>query len=288
MGAIMKKLIVNADDFGLHEEINKAIIQGYQTGCITSTSIMPGGGAFAEAVSLSLQNPRLGVGIHLTLVGAEPVSEAVAVPSLVDDQGQFFSNYQIFLKRFISGKIALTDIRRELTGQIEKVLSSGITVTHLDSHQHLHIVPGIIDIVLDLARHYKIPALRIPDEPYGFTAGYPVRPGRLLGRTGLSFLARLARRRARAEGMLVPDHFFGMLAGGDMGESHLLQVLEHLPEGVSEIMLHPGYNNSRLNKTFFWNYHWEEEYAAAISEKIRQTLVNQQICLLSFGDLKDG
>lgn len=282
----MKKLIVNADDFGLHESINNAIIEGHQSGCVSSTSIMPAGRAFQHAAQLSSQNRLLGVGVHLTLVGLEPLSEPEQVCSLIDGQGRFFKNYIHFLLKYVQGKIRREEIRQEMALQIERVIAAGIPVTHLDSHQHLHIVPGIFEVVVELAKCYHIGAVRIPDEAYFFTGGYPFSLSRILGRTGLTLLSRLVRMKIARQGLAAPDHFFGMLSGGHMSEDYLLQIVEQLPEGVSEIMMHPGKENELLEHEYGWDYDWEGEFTAVASETVRSVLKKQDIGLTSFGELR--
>lgn len=281
----MRKLIINADDFGLHKNINSGIIKGFESGVITSTSIMPNACDFNHAVNLALQNSRLGVGLHLTLVGETPVCSFKKVPSLITEHNQFFSNYPHFLWRFITQQIRLTEIKSEFSAQIEKVIVAGITPTHLDSHQHLHILPGIIDIVIELAKHYKIAAIRIPDEAYFFTGKFPFSCSRLIGRSGLTLLARAARRKGRKHGIQMPDHFYGMLAGGNMSEEHLLNIIETLPSGTSEIMIHPGEDDCELENQFCWNYNWQAELSAITSPHVMQSIQRNKVRLISFGEL---
>lgn len=282
----MKYLIINADDFGLDETVNLGIIQGHTSGVITSASIMPSGRAFTHGANLALANPELGIGVHLTLVGEKPVCDPRAVPSLVDKDGYLPPQYPQFLLRYLFGSIQLADIRRELTAQVQKVVDSGIHITHLDSHQHLHIMPGIIAVTLDIAQKFGIKAIRIPAEPYFFTGGYSCSPMRLIARAGLTFLARLAAKSALRKKIGAPEHFFGMLAGGNLGEERLLSIIDALPDGISEIMMHPGTNNEVLNNRYNWNYHGEEELTAATSDNVRQCLANHNIYLISFRDVR--
>lgn len=281
----MKKLIINADDFGLHELVNNGIIKGHETGFITSTSIMPSGQAFEHAVALALEHPKLGIGVHLTLVSENTLTDPRLVPSLIDTEGKMQSNYVKFLLRFIYGKIRLSDIRMELTAQVEKVVSAGIRVTHLDSHQHLHVFPGIIDIVLDIAKKYNIKAMRIPDESYMFLHKNHGSIPRIVARDGLTFLARLARNKAQKNGLAVPDHFFGMLSGGNMSEASLGHIINKLPQGISEIMMHPGNDNEALNAIYGWQYHWQTELDAVTSPAIRQYITENKVQMISFGEL---
>ncbi len=281
----MKQLIVNADDFGLHPAVNRAVIAGHASGCITSTSLMPGGAAFAEAAALAAGHPTLGAGVHLTLVGERPVLDPAAVPSLVGDDGRFPAQYPSFMARLLRGRVSMAEIRAELTAQVAKVADAGVKITHLDSHQHLHVLPGIIDIVLDLAAAFGVKALRIPAEPRFFSGGYPYTAGRFLGRFGLSSLASVARRKAKRRGFAAPDHFFGMLAGGNMRGEYLRTIIGRLPEGVSEIMVHPGEDNQALGAVYGWGYHWQDELAAVTSEETMRLLAVSDIKLISFREL---
>ncbi|MBP2654497.1 MAG: YdjC family protein [Firmicutes bacterium] len=284
----MKRLIINADDFGLHPAVNQGIIEGYQAGCVTSTTIMACGKAFAAAAEQALGQPGLGVGVHLTLVGEKPVTDAGNVQSLVDSEGQFPSSYPQFLSRFFQRKIKLDEVYCELRSQVVKAAASGLALTHLDSHQHLHVLPGIIDIVLKIASEFSIKALRIPAEPFLFTGGYPVAIGRVIGRSGLSTLAVLARRKAKRQGLKVPDCFYGMLAGGNLEEKYLLNIVDRLPDGVSEIMMHPGGDDAAIRELYDWRLSWQAELAALKSAVVRRHLVERDIKLMSFKELADG
>lgn len=284
-GSFVKKLIINADDFGLHETINSGIIQGHTAGFVTSTTIMANGNAFQHAVEFATANKELAIGVHLTLVGAKPVCEPEQVKSLVDTEGDLASQYPQFLLRYIKGQIALADIDQELRAQVQKVADTGIQITHLDSHQHMHIVPGIIEITMDIAKEFGIKAVRIPAEPYFFQGGYPSSLVRFIARGGLTFLSQLAAGKIRKNKLAMPEHFFGMLAGGNMREEYLLNIVESLPDGVSEIMMHPGSNNQIVNTIYNWNLHGQEELAAVTSNNLRNLLAAKKIKLISFRDL---
>ncbi len=283
----MKKLIVNADDFGLHPQINKGIIKGHREGFITSTSLMCSAPAFDDAVALARQNPDLGVGIHLTLVGSVPsVLPKEKISSLVDANGLFPENYIVFAKKFYTGQVKMVQLELELRAQIEKALGSGLTITHVDSHQHTHVLPFLSGLVVKLCSEYKINKIRIPREDYFFDGGFAGGLGRKIGRAGLSFCASMASVQAKNAGLYYPQHFFGMLAGGNLNEKLIGNILAVLPEGVSEIMTHPGLNKEELAQNFTWNYHWEDELNAFLSEKNKTLLEQHKIVLTNFGGLK--
>jgi predicted glycoside hydrolase/deacetylase ChbG (UPF0249 family) len=248
---------------------------------------MPGGDAFMEAVELAAKHPQLGIGVHLMLVGGQAVSKPEDIPTLVNDRGCLPADYPSFLKRYFGGKVNKLDIRRELTAQVEKVVQTGLQITHLDSHQHMHVVPGIIDIVLDIAGQFAVPAIRIPREPLFFTGGYPLHFPRFIARGALTMLSEIAAHKARLRGFYTSDHFFGMLAGGNMQLNYLLAIIKQLPSGVSEIMIHPGINDLLLQKTYLWGYHWKNELQAVMSAETRNCLQNEKISLISFRELHD-
>ena len=282
----MKKLIVNADDFGLHSLINQGIIKGHREGFITSTSIMPSADAYEEAVALAQANPKLGIGIHLTLVGGvKPLLPKDKVTSLVDLEGRFLPNYVAFAKRLYTGGIKSSELEAELRAQIERALGSGLNITHIDSHQHTHVLPGMNGLVRMLCNEYNIKRERIPKEGYTFSGGFAAGIDRKIGRCGLSFCADLARVSADKEGIRHPDYFFGMLAGGHLNARLVGNIIRSLPQGVSEIMTHPGLDTAALAKLYDWQYTWETELASYFSESNKELLKKYNVQLTNFGDL---
>ncbi len=289
----MQYLIVNADDFGLHPAINDGIIKGWRDGFITSTSLMCGAPAFEDAVEKVRNLPLAGrnglaLGIHLTLVGkVAPVLPAEEVPGLVGEDGLFPASYPRFAFNLYLGKTTLEEVQAELEAQIEKALATGLHFTHLDSHQHLHVLPGMQNLVLRLCRIYGFKAVRVPAEAYGFTGGFDCGPVRTLGKWGLTFLANRFRKKLGKHGILCPDHFFGMAAGGHLDSKLVGNILEQLPEGTSEIMTHPGADSGTLKELFPWGYHWEDELEAFTSAENRTILEERNIRLVNFAGLSE-
>ena len=283
----MKRLIVNADDFGLHTKVNHGIIEGYQNGCIRSTSFIAAGEAAEEAASLARENPGLGVGAHLTLVAERPVLPPDQVRSLVDADGRLFADHGVFIKHFISGQIRLDELYAECDAQITKAESMGVQLSHIDSHQHLHVLPKVIDICIALAKKHGIYKMRLPAEDCMFTGGYPAPIARHIAKCGLTTCARMAKSKLLQAHIAVPHAFFGMLAGGHMYEKYFLPILHALPEGVSEIMVHPGVDNLVLDNIYHWNYHWEEELASVKSTKAMTYIKENHVRLISFKELAD-
>ena len=279
----MKQLIINADDFGLHEAINMGIIDGHRKGCITSTTLIAGGAAFTHAVELAKQCPNLSVGVHLTLVGTKPVARG-DVRSLICGR-KFFPGYYQFVRAYLLGKIDKKHIEYELGCQMQKIAGSGLKISHIDSHQHLHVLPGLAEVIATLAADFKVDKIRIPQELlFSFKAGSN-RPDRILARSLLALCAFSARRNFRQRGLRSPEHFFGMLAGGTMGFRELHAIISALPEGTSEIMVHPGIADARLRRAYPWDYQWEEELRALKNEEILKLIAGQGIRLINYRQL---
>lgn len=280
----IKKLIINADDFGLHESINEGIVAAHQQGCVTSTTIVAGGKAFEHAVMLVRQCPALGIGVHLTLVGLRPVAHG-DVSSLQTRDGSFFKDYLTFTRQYLASKINTAHIERELRCQLQRVVGHGIKITHLDSHQHLHALPGFPRLIGRLAQEFGVTKIRIPAEsPFFFNAIYG-SAGRVLGRMALTGCALQARYKYHVQGIRSTDHFFGMLSGGRTNQKSLRSIIEQLPAGSSEIMVHPGMSNEAINREYQWCYHWQDELAALQSAETLSLIKNRQIELISYRDL---
>ena len=280
----MKNLIVNSDDFGRHELINRAVEKCLQFGILKSATLMAGGVAFNDAVELAKKNSSLGVGIHFTLANGFPVLPPEEVPTLVTEDGIFFEDYIVFLKKYLQGKVSHEEIKSELSAQLEKIQRAGINLTHFDSHQHLHHIPGIIEICLELAEGAKISAMRVSETK--IFDGELDSIGKFIGRLGLGSLAKFAAYKARKKNFRTPEHFTGIVAGESVDENFLSKLLNNLQEGTTEVMLHPGTDNNILQKYCDWEHDFETEMAAVTSEKILQKLQDKNISAINFSDLK--
>lgn len=266
----MKQIILNADDFGRHTLINRAVERGVRDGILRSATLMPGGAAFDDAAALAARTPTLGVGIHLTLVNGNPVLPPAEIPSLVTEAGVFVDDHTAFAVRLLRGAVSLAEVRAELAAQLRRVEAAGIHPTHADSHQHMHVLPGVIDIALDLCAAAEIPAMRAPRAP--LFAGNFGGIGQLIGRAGLSVLARRAAAKAKARGIRTPDHFAGIVAGEAVDTAALTQIAGKLRDGTTEVMLHPGTDNTVLIRDCLWQHDFEAELAALSAPTVRTAL----------------
>ena len=284
----MRRVIVNADDFGRHVKINEAVALGAEKGFLRSATLMPGGAAFEDAVGVARAHAALGVGVHFTLVNGNPILPAAEIPSLVAENGLFYEDYTLFVKRFLLGRVRLEEVRRELAAQMAKMQRTGLRFTHIDSHQHMHTLPGIIGIALDIAAAAGIHAVRVPETAVFYRGGYSDSLGSLIGRAGLSTLAHLARLQARRRGFQMPEHFAGIVAGEAVTEAHMHALLAGLTEGTMEVMLHPGTENGVLQADCLWQHDFEAELAAVTSLENQQLMKERGIEAGNFGDLIHG
>jgi chitin disaccharide deacetylase len=290
----MKQLIVNADDLGLTKGVNRGILDAHYYGGVTSASLMANGEAFEEAVAMARRATRLSVGVHLNLTHGVPVSPPSAVPSLVDGRGRLRLTPGQLLCRLITRRINLCDIELELREQIVKVIRAGIIPTHLDGHKHVHILPGVSEIVIRLAQEFGIPSVRCPLEEFPMAVRLPRGPWdpqtsvlkqHLVGRAVSWFARRFRVSLSQAE-LIWPAHFFGLTETGFLDTKTLEDILERLPEGVSELMCHPGYTTSRLKRTGTRLLAQREvEVEALMWLRTRMLIVEEAIQLISYGDL---
>ncbi|WP_297037739.1 ChbG/HpnK family deacetylase [uncultured Dialister sp.] len=285
-----KKLIVNADDFGIHEAVNRAVCRGFESGILTSTSLMAGGRAFDEAVKLAGDMKGVGIGIHLTLVGGlETVLPPEEVPSLTWEGGRLCSNYMELIQRDLKGRIRMDDVYREWDAQIRKILDTGLPVTHIDGHQHMHMWNHFFPITLTLAKKYHIPCMRVPDEKVLF--GFSPTPGglfRFAAKNGLSLMARSHRKALKKAGIRTNDHFWGMMYGGHFYENRMISILGRVEDGVTEFMCHPSADREAMEETFHWGYEGEEELKSLTSASVRKVLEERKIQLVSYRDLQES
>lgn len=263
-----RRLSVNADDFGFTRDVNRGIIEAHRGGILTAATIMANGAAFDDAVALARENPTLDVGVHFVLVGGNSVLDAGrALPPTV---GQLMA------------AIALGRIRidAELRAQIERVVNAGIRPTHVDTHKHTHLLPPVLDAVARLAQEFGAPWVRRPfDLPlHGSPAAAPMA-ARLASRAFRGVRAQFHRKLAR-HGCGSTDWFAGFQLTGRYGAEEVLHLLEHLPEGWTEFMAHPGYCTEELRaaRTRLKESR-EKELRALTDPRVKEALVRLGIQL---------
>ena len=282
-----KQLIINADDFGIHPAVNEAVRKAATEGILTSTSLMAGGDAFDEAVEMARSMPSLGIGIHLTLVGGiKPVLPPSEVPSLTWDNGVFCHDYGKLIVRDLEGKISLSEVYAEWDAQIQKIMNTGLPVTHMDGHQHMHMWPHFYPIARDLAKKCHISCMRVPDEDvlFGMKDGHIIR---WAAKNGLSLLSRMHRSDLKKNHVRTNDHFFGMLYGGHLSPERFAKFILQTRPGITEIMCHPSADTRAMEDTFHWGYHGEDELAGLLADINRELIEKKQISLISYRDVRE-
>ena len=288
----MRRLIVNADDFGLTTGVNRAIVETHLGGVVSSATLMANGARFDDAVKAARSAPNLSVGCHVVLVDGTPVSPPDAVDTLLAirsaEPDKFYSSLSAFAARAMLGGFDRDQLVAEVTAQIRKIQAAGLQVTHLDTHKHAHIFPEILTALLRAARICGVRAIRNPIVPV------KALPARLFkGKRNLwkrygqvrmlhTFSGPFLQRTRRA-GLLTPDGVVGVIETGSVDISLLRQTLASLPEGTWELVCHPGYNDADLRavRTRLLDSR-DEERRLLTSAQLRQFLEEQKISVIGY------
>jgi chitin disaccharide deacetylase len=287
----MKRLILNADDFGMTLGVNEGIIRAHRDGVLTSTTLMANGPEFDDAVARAKTNPKLGVGCHLVLVGGPAVAPREKISSLADAHGNLPETLAGLVGRLSSGLIRMKAIERELRAQIEKIRSAGIEPTHLDTHKHTHAHPKVMEALGRVAKELGITRIRKPME--NLRDSWATTRQEDSGRARELIAAAAARAVtpwfqtiARKYGLLSPDHFLGLAMTGGLGPAALRRMIDTLSDGSTEIMLHPGICDSDLARTGSRLLDQREtELQGLLDPGVRSALIERDIRLISYREL---
>ncbi|MGC1434579.1 MAG: ChbG/HpnK family deacetylase [Terriglobales bacterium] len=287
----MRRLIVNADDFGLTRGVNRAIVEASRDGIVTSSTLMANGQAFEDAIAQANSASRLSVGCHVVLVDGSPVLGGRQASTLFDKKahdGRFYGGLGAFALRAVSGRVDADEIEAEVTAQIRKLQSAGLVVSHLDTHKHTHILPQMLRPLLRAARTCGVPAVRNPFGPVRFSilAKYPSLWKRYSQVAVMNRLGGRFRNFVTDAGMLTTNGTVGIVSTGAMDDYLFASIVESLPEGTWEFVCHPGYNDSELDSIRTrLRQSRELELQLLISPKTRELLGRGGIQLISYRDL---
>lgn len=272
----MRRLIVNADDFGFTRSVNAGIVDACRHGILRSTTLMANGAAFDDAVERALQTAGLDVGCHLVLIGGR----AIAPP-----QAPFAKSMKELLWRLARG-LSADAIEQEFSAQIEKAQKAGLRLTHLDTHKHTHLAPPVLEATLRVARRYGIPWIRRPfDLPLRAARGPAPLRRRMVDRA-LRPLSRRFDRLIARNGCRATDHFAGFQLTGAYDTGHLAELIRALPEGLTEFMCHPGYCDEELRAApTRLTESRETELRALQSSETRTALERAGVVLTSFAEV---
>jgi hopanoid biosynthesis associated protein HpnK len=282
---------VNADDLGWTAGVNRGIAEAHRNGIVTSASLLANGEAFAEAVDLAHAARGLGVGVHLNLNDGPPTAPREVVPSLLNDAGEFEGGPDSLLLKIATRGLSVREVEIEWDAQISKVRKGGIELTHMDGHKHVHMLPGLFEIALRLAKRHGIAAIRVSHEASSLRAALSagkVHAAVVLKQgvqaRGLKLLARDAREQAERAGVSTSDYFCGIAQTGELTKEGVARLLRNLPEGTTELMCHPGYADAALRKTATrLQASREKELEILTDTEIRNLVASQGIRLIDYG-----
>lgn len=260
--------------------MNEAVERGHREGILTAASLMVTGRAMADAVARARAMPGLGVGLHLVLVEGRPALPAGSVPDLVDRDGRFRTDMarmgvDIFFRPAVRRQLAA-----EIEAQFARFAETGLPLDHVNAHKHYHLHPTIASLILKIGARHGMKAARAPIEPRALLRR--IEPGAASGFDIAAPWARLVRRRFVRHGLTVPDRVFGLAWSGAMEAGRLAGLIAGLPEGLSEIYLHPATSNSWPGRAP--HYRYTDELAALLDGSTRNKIRERGVKLGRFAD----
>ncbi|MDA8428789.1 MAG: hopanoid biosynthesis-associated protein HpnK [Geobacteraceae bacterium] len=284
-----RQLIITSDDFGLSRGVNAAVEQGWRDGILTNASLMPGGAAFDEAVQIARRNPGLQVGLHLTLVQGTAVLPHAQIPDLVNEAGEFSDNPVSAGMRYFFDKGLYKQLLQEIEAQIQRVADSGIPLSHVDGHLNIHLHPVVFAFLTELMPRYGITSFRLSRERlcHNLRFDRQRRMGKAVERIIFGALAGHARPLLKQLGIRYAGEVKGVLNSGRMTEEYILQILDGLHDGLTELYFHPGVLPDAEITRRMPDYRHAEELAAITSPRIKHKLAELNIGLVNYrGDTK--
>ena len=276
----MRQLIVTADDFGAAREVNEAVEAAHRGGILTAASLMVAAPAAADAAARARRLPSLRVGLHLVLVEGRPVLPAGSVPHLVDASGRFRSDMAALGAVIAFSKRARRQLAAEIAAQFEAFRATGLALDHCNAHKHFHLHPVVGRLVAEIGGRFGLRAARVPLEPAGVLRRVEHRTPRAPALLTAPF-ALLLRRRLGSARFLTPDHVFGLRWSGHMSKERLSGLIRNLPNGLSEIYLHPATGPYRGSAP---GYHYREELDALIDPEVAAAAGASTLRLGGFSD----
>ena len=262
----MKKfLIVTADDFGIHSAVNEAVTEANTAGILTAASLMVGAPAAADAIRRAHELPQLRVGLHLVLADGFSVLPRREIPDLVDEQGRFGDGMWLDGVRYFALASLQRQLEAEIRAQFAAFARTGLVLDHVNAHKHFHLHPTLLKMIVRIGREFGMNAVRVPHEPLWFAGG---GAGAMASTAFLTPWVALMKARLRAGGISYNDRVFGIASTGRLDEAVLLGILARLPEGVTEIYLHPATHSAAPITPTMSDYRHADELAALLSERV--------------------
>jgi len=238
----VRTLIVTGDDFGFSRGVNRAIIEAHERGVLTHASLMVNGDAAAEAAALALSRPDLSVGLHLVVVDGAATLPPLEIPRLVGADGRFRGTPVSAGVRYQFSVASRRELAREIRAQLERFRDTGLELSHVDGHHHMHLHPVVLETLVALAGEFRIPAIRLPSEELGLALA--INPGNLAGKalwTGVfRLLRRHGERRLDNAGIAYSERVYGLLETGRVTGPYLLDLIPRIRADRVEIYCHPA------------------------------------------------
>ena len=273
----MRRLVVNADDFGFTRDVNEGIVEAHQKGILTATTIMANGTAFSHAVELAKDNPDLDVGCHLVLVGGKSLLRP----------GEDLPGSVTKMMAAITAK--LLQPYAELRAQVMRIMDTGLQPVHMDTHKHTHLFPPVLDALVRLSSEFEIPWVRRPFDlamPGGESSGIVVPWVVKTSSRGLQFVRKRFEMVLQQNGCRSTDHFAGFQMTGRFRSAQLAELIHHLPDGLTEFMCHPGKLGSELHAApTRLKESREEELEALTSPLVAKAIEETGVKLVGFREL---
>jgi hopanoid biosynthesis associated protein HpnK len=278
-------LIVTADDFGRSAQINAAVRRAHRQGVLTAASLMAGGDAFDEAVEIARDNPTLAVGLHVVIVDGAPVLGADALSHVVDQTGRFPNAPAALGLRYFLDPRAKAQIAAEIAAQFARFASTGLKLTHVDGHQHLHLHPAVFPLIVSLAQRYKACGVRLPREAAQVALDFDPRDAlsKLARGAAVDLMSRYCRAGLRDARLAVARRVCGLFQSGHMDEGYMMKLLHHLDAGPVEIYFHPtqGPRTDELGPN-------PGDLATLLSPAVAELIAARNFRLCSYCDLSRG
>jgi chitin disaccharide deacetylase len=273
-----RRLIVNADDFGMSPAVSSGIIEAAEAGSVSSASMIVNLDGFDDAVRRAKSFGALPLGLHFNIVAGRPLTRA---PSLTDKSGSFVRLGSL-LWRATTGRINACELAAECVAQLDRMSAVGLRATHLDSHRHVHMHPAIFSTIVAAGASRGVGIVRVPIEPLRTNFGNLRATAKKIG---LSISTKLHS----TNGVERPDHFFGIsMQGGESFGPRLLALIPRLPAGTSELMTHPGHVDAALENSDSYTWQREMELSTLLSPRFRELLQRNDVQLASFESLRSG
>ncbi len=285
-----RRIIFNADDFGLDPAVNAAVVSAHRRGILNSASLMVSATAAAEAITLARKLPELGVGLHLTLVDGFPMLPAAQVPDLVDGHGRFAADLWKRGFRYFFLPRVRRQLAAEISAQYAAFADSGLSLDHVNAHKHLHAHPTVLRLLIEIGKRFSLRAVRVPREPLGLARQLaPVSAGTALGARLLSTWAGGMRRVIRAHGLLCNDLLLGLQSTGQMDVRRVRRALAIAPAGqLTELYFHPAEEQTAALRELMPDYRPVGEWQALCDSALVEELCAQGIRTGSYRDFARG